>query len=386
MLICLLLLAFVGTLSSIVYCFLAVRAASGFKENHNADPGARATEPISVIKPVYGEDPGLEQNLITFYEQNYPEFELLFCSRWPDDPALAVVRRLAVRYPHVSTRIVTSGEPTWPNARAYSVNTALAEAAHSLVVITDSDVRVGNNFLADIARPLEDRSVGLVTALYRGVSLGGFWSNLEALGMSVELMSNVLIANMLHGMDFALGPATATRREHIEKIGGLEESGRYYADDFALGKFIDQSGLKVVLADSSIEHIVPTSTFAGSLRHQMLWMKNNRYLRPKGHLGVGLTFAMPYALLGSLAAWASGHLVLSVAWLACGILNCVIRCVAVGWQVVDDQEALRRAWLYPARDLFGFIVWLGTWFGNKINFRGDRYVILHSGKVQRVRP
>src|ERR1700759_5216152 len=127
MLIFVLLLGFIGTLSSIVYCFLAVRAAAKLRETQNSGARANFGEPISVIKPVYGEDPGLEQSLRTFYEQDYADFELIFCSRQLDDPALAVVRRLAERYPHVRTRIVTSGEPTWPNARAYSVNTALAE-------------------------------------------------------------------------------------------------------------------------------------------------------------------------------------------------------------------------------------------------------------------
>ena len=116
-------------------------------------------------------------------------------------------------------------------------------------------------FPAKIAAPLADRENGLVTCLYRGVAEGGFWSKLEALGMSVELMSNVLIANMLEGMKFALGPATATRKDHIARIGGLESTSRYYADDFALGSSIAASGLTVILSSTVVEHVVPRSSF-----------------------------------------------------------------------------------------------------------------------------
>jgi ceramide glucosyltransferase len=379
-----LIVAVIGTISSWIYCLLAQRAAAHFKKTQAAVIPKQRRQPISVLKPVHGEESGLEENLVTFFEQNHPDFELLFCARTLDNPALNVVRRLASRFPHVRTRIIASGEPAWPNARAFSVNALIAQASNPTVVITDSDVRVDRNFLSEVVGPISEPEVGLVTCLYRGVSLGGLPSDLEALGMSVELMSNVLIANMLNGMDFALGPATATTRAHIDRIGGLQESGLYYADDFALGNIIDQSGLQVVLSPAVIEHVVPKNSLLSSLRHQLLWMKNNRYLRPRGHIGVGLTFAMPYAMLGCCASWMMGHHIEAFAWLLSGIINCLTRSILIGWGVVSDPAALHRAWLYPLRDLLGFGVWLSAWFGNKIHFRGDQYILLHSGKVQRV--
>ena len=337
-----------------------------------------------MLKPVHGEDAELESNLKTFFEQDYPDFELIFCARTLEDGALKLVRRMLPRYPNVAVRILAGGQPLWPNPRTFSVHTMIGHAEHSALVVTDSDVRVEQDFLRKIAAPLANRANGLVTCLYRGVAEGGFWSKLEALGMSVELMSNVLIANMLEGMKFALGPATATRKEHLARIGGLESTSRYYADDFALGSSIAASGLTVILSSTVVEHGVPRSSFREALRHQILWMKNNRFLRPKGHWGVGLTFAMPYAFLGFAASWCSGARGWGLLWLAWGAFNCVARSIAVGWGVVKDREALYRCWIYPLRDILGFVVWLLSFAGNRVYFRGEQYALLAGGKIERV--
>jgi ceramide glucosyltransferase len=377
-------ISLVGTLASTVYCCLSFRAAAYFKRQRPDQRPTAFEEPLSVLKPVHGLDAELELNLETFFEQDYPEFELIFCARTLRDDALEVVRRVSGRYPNVPVKIIAGGEPLWPNPRTFSVNTMMGHAEHHALVVTDSDVRVERDFLTKIAAPLADPANGLVTCLYRGVSEGGFWSKLEALGMSVELMSNVLIANMLEGMKFALGPATATRREYIARIGGLESTSRYYADDFALGSSIAGSGLTVVLSSTVVEHIVPRSSFRNALTHQILWMKNNRFLRPKGHWGVGLTFAMPYALLGFLATWRSGALGWALLWLAWGISNCMARSIAVGWAIVRDREALDRCWLYPIRDLLGFVVWLLSFAGNRVLFRGEQYRLLAGGEIRRI--
>ncbi len=377
--------ALIGTISSTVYTALALWAAFRFARKRDAKHHQHeASEPLSVLKPLHGEGLEIESNLLTFYQQSHREFELLFGVRRLDDPGVAVARRLATRFPHIHTRIIASGEPQWPNARAYSVNALVKAARHPTLVITDSDVRVAQHFLQSVADPLTDHSVGLVTCLYRGASSGGLWTDLEALGMSVELMSNVLIANMLNGMDFALGPATATNKRSIQTIGGLVETGAYYADDFALGNQMHRRGLRVILSDQVVEHVVPTSSLFDSFRRQVLWLKNNRFLRSAEHFGIGLTFSIPFALLGYLAMELSGKGKQGLIWLAWGLLNCIIRCIGIGWAIVRDPDALTKSWLYPLRDLLGFATWIATWFGNQVNFRGERYKLLRGGKIRRI--
>jgi ceramide glucosyltransferase len=133
-----------------------------------------------------------------------------------------------------------------------------------------------------------------------------------------------------------------------------------------------------------VEHVVPTSSFGESFRHQVLWLKNNRFLRPREHMGVGLTFATPFTILGCVLGLATEHRALAIFWLLWGVANCMTRSVAIGWRVLDDRKALTRCWLYPIRDLIGFATWIATWFGNQMVFRGEKYILLKGGKIQRL--
>src|SRR5205085_5641923 len=141
-------------------------------------------------------------------------------------------------YPHVPTRIVLAGSPVYPNAKVSALDPMVRAAAHHCLLIADSDTRVSPECLRDVTAPLSDSRVGLVTCLYRGISIGGLSSRLEALGMSVELPSGVLVADLLEGMRFALGPTIATRKDVLDAIGGIAALGDYCADDYVLGRRI----------------------------------------------------------------------------------------------------------------------------------------------------
>lgn len=368
----LLAIAFAGTIASSIYLVLVLLAV----QPSNTPAAAQSqSPPISVLKPLHGLEPGLEHNLKSFFEQDYPGFEIIFGVRALSDPALEAVTRLSTQFPHVRVKVVAGGEPLWPSARAWSVHRMIPEAANEILVITDSDVRVESDFLKRVHAPLS--SAGLVTCLYRGLPLGGFWSHLEALGMSVELMSGVLVANMLEGMKFALGPATATTKQALEAIGGMEEPGRHFADDFVLGGRMAASGRAVVLSDHVVEHAVPPCSFQQSFRHQLLWAKSSRFSRPWGHIGSGLTFAMPYAILGAAVI----HGWVALAWVGLGAANRILQCLAAGWGVVRDPRAKRLCWLYPVRDLLGWFVWICSFFGRTVYFRGGKYRLTRTGSL-----
>ena len=147
-----------------------------------------------MMKPLCGLEPRLEENLSSFFLQDYPNFEILFGTRDAGDPALEIVRRLCARYPHVPVKIVFSGEPDQPNAKVCTLREMFAQASHEYVVISDSDVGVEPDYLRRVVTPLLDDKTGLVMCLYRGVPTGGFWAGLEALGMSVEMAAGVVAA------------------------------------------------------------------------------------------------------------------------------------------------------------------------------------------------
>ena len=382
----LLALAVVGIVSSTVYSLLVAVAVLRFRRRVSKVPPASFRPPVTVLKALHGDEPDLEQNLSSFFVQDYPEYEILFCARHGNDLGLQAARRVAARFPQVKARILTCGEPPWPNARTFSFEIMRREAAHQILVSSDSDVRVGPDYLASVVAPLADPNVGMVTSLYRGVTRHGLWAQLEAMGMSVEMTSGVLVADMVEGMKFALGPSMVMRQSTIEKIGGFEPVAAYYADDFVLGNWTATKAKEtVVLSSYIVEHHVLNADFRKSIAHQQGWATSTRFSRPAGHVGEVLTYAVPFGLLALAVLAASGHLVLGLALLAFTLLDRVLLCLLVAGAVVNDTPALRKAWLYPLRDFMGFCFWVRSYFGSRrTRYRGELYELLSEGRLRKV--
>jgi ceramide glucosyltransferase len=370
-------LAVFGVITSTVYSLMVAVGVRRFRHRVAAAAPHSYQPPVSVLKPLHGDEPDLEENLASFFQQDYPEFEILFCARHSDDLGLAAARRVAARFPHVPTRILTCGEPPWPNARTFSLEIMRREARYPILVTSDSDVRVAPDYLASVVAPLADPKVGMVTCLYRGVTRHGLWAQLEAMGMSIEMTSGVLVAEMLEGMHFALGPSMVMRQSTVEKIGGFEQVAQYYADDFVLGNWTAAAGETVVLSTYIVEHHVRTPTSKRALRISRAGPPARAFPGPLGHLGEVLTYAVPFGLLALAVLGASGHLALGLALLAITILNRVLLCLLVAGCVVRDRAAFRKAWLYPLRDFMGFCFWLRSYFGSRrLRYRGDPYELL----------
>jgi ceramide glucosyltransferase len=380
-------IALLGTLSSTVFLAMVLAAALRFRRQlaqarAHAESTPEANLPsVALLKPVHGLEPKLEANLESFFQQDYPSFELVFGARTTDDPAFAVVARLRQRYPQVRVRLVASGEPQWPNAKVYSLDKMIAATDCEYLAISDSDIRVPKDFLRHVVPPVMEPKTGLLTCVYRGVPAGDLWSRLEALGMSVELASGVLVANMLEGMKFALGAVMVTRKECLQAIGGIAQTADYYSDDFVLGQRIAAAGYKVLLWEQNIGHVLLSHTFRKSFGDQLRWMKSTRYSRPSGHVGTGLTFATPFGLLALISCAALGNLRAGIALAMASVLNRIVQAVAVGWGIVHDPRALRDCWLFPLRDFLGSIVWAGSFTGRTFFWRGEKYRFERSGKI-----
>ncbi|HWC17124.1 MAG TPA: bacteriohopanetetrol glucosamine biosynthesis glycosyltransferase HpnI [Terriglobales bacterium] len=380
----LLAIAMVGTISSTAFLILVIAGVLRFiKRRRQQRSASDYIVPVSVLKPLHGLEPNLEENLESFFIQDYPDFELIFCARDLSDPALQVALRLSKKHQRVQVRILTSGEPPWTNAKLYSLEKMWREASYDLFVISDSDVRVSPHYLRQIIKPFANPKVGMTTCLYRGLPAGGFWTELEALGFSVEMSAGVVVADLLEGMKFALGPTMTVRRQCIDALGGFGFMADYCADDYILGNRVADSGMEVVLSHHCIDHMVFHHSFLASMRHQVRWMRSTRFSRPKGHLGTILTYAMPYGVIGLVAGLASSHAVLGWSLLGAAFLNRVIQSVAAGYVVAEDRRALTHAWLYPVRDLLGAVLWLGSYLSAKIDWRGETYRLSSGGLMLR---
>jgi ceramide glucosyltransferase len=383
----LLAIALGGTLSSTIFLLMVLVAARRYRRIAGADLiSARSISesslpPATILKPVHGMEPRLRQNLESFFQQDYPDFEIVFGARSADDPALRVVGEIRQRFPKVKCRIVLSGTPAWPNAKVFSLDKMITGTSNDYLVITDSDVEVAPDFLRNTVPFLLNPGVGLVTCLCRGVPAPSLWSSLEALGMSVELTSGVLVADMMEGMRFGLGAVLATRRDALEKIGGIASCADYYSDDFVLGNLVWAAGYKVVLSHHIVGHVLIPHSFVRTFGHQVRWMKSTRYSRPKGHLGTGLTFAVPFGLLGFISAAALGHWGWGWALLLASLLNRVAQSIVVGWGIARDPRSLLYCWLYPLRDLFGFGTWLGSYTSRSFLWRDEVYRFSKGGRI-----
>jgi ceramide glucosyltransferase len=382
--------ALAGSVTSSIYCAMVLAAAVRFgrrKRKDEAEP-ADFLPPVSLLKPLHGVEPGMERNFETFFEQQYPApFELLFCARQESDPGLQLARQVGARYPQVPAKYVTCGEPMpkFHNAKVYSLAKLDSVAEYDLFLTSDADVRVAPNYLLRMIQNLKDPKLGLASCIYLGTAYGGgsasFASKLDAVGKSVEMSSGVLVADMLEGTKFALGATMAVRRKSFQDVGGFDHLGQFYADDFELGNRLARQGTGVKMATHIIHLMVQGTPFWISFRNQLRWMQSTRRSRPWGHFGSGLTFAMPFGLLGLAWGLAAGHPVVGASWLLAMVGNRWLQAAAILGVMRDPDWAFNVA-IYPLRDLLGSVLWVGSYVGERFYYRGTVYKLKAGGRVE----
>ncbi|HWP85982.1 MAG TPA: bacteriohopanetetrol glucosamine biosynthesis glycosyltransferase HpnI, partial [Terriglobia bacterium] len=333
------------------------------------------------LKPLCGLDRELEDNLRSFCRQDYPAYEILFHVRDQNDPAAEVVRRLQREFPALPMRLLVTGHPRYLNAKVHGLEAMSEAAAHEILVINDSDVRVAPDYLRAVVAPLADPQVGLVTCLSRGAAGRSLWSRLEALSMNTQFVPGVLTAWLLIGMEFSLGPTMVVRKRDVERIGGMGVLGDYLADDFVLGERIARSGKRVVLAAATPDHLVCNESLAASLRHRLRWERSSRRSRPAGYVGQLFLHAVPLALL-TWAAAPGSHFALGLL-LATLAMRWLLSWVSCRW-VLHDRDYGRDWWLVPIQDLLSFGLWCWAFFGREIEWRGARFRVLRGGRLERV--
>jgi ceramide glucosyltransferase len=362
---------------SLVYCILVVIAARGYRRGTGRLPVH--TPPLSVLKPLHGTDHGLEENLRTFFTQNYANYELLFAVRNSDDPAIPLVRQLQQQHPRIPARLFIVGEPPYANAKVWSLERMTAEATYDILVMSDSDIRATPEMLSVVAAEFADPKVGVTTCPYRAVPGRSFWSTLEAIGMNTEFLAGVLVARMLEGMKFALGPTCSARKKVIEQVGGWRYLSEFLAEDFMLGNVAAEKGWTVLLSAYVIEHHIGGASFSENARHRIRWYRSTRRSRPAGYVGQLFTNPLPLALV-AVACWPPWWPVLP--------LTAVFRSVAAyatAGPILHDPLTFRRWYLVPVQDLLSFAFWIAGFFGNTIAWGGRSYHLLADGRFELVR-
>ncbi|MBI4852269.1 MAG: bacteriohopanetetrol glucosamine biosynthesis glycosyltransferase HpnI [Acidobacteria bacterium] len=362
-------------LGGVVYYFLGIVAAHKLIRKRPAKFSDKNLA-ISILKPLKGVEEGLEKYLESFYNLDYPKYELIFAVHTANDPATEVVKRLCSRYPKIDARLVVAENPPYANAKVFSLEQMANVAQYNILVITDSDTSVSTDYLNAIATAFQSENVGAVTNLYRGVGANDFWSKLEALGMSTEFMSGVIVAEWLEGMKFTLGPSMAIRKSNLAQIGGFAAMADFLADDFVLGNWVAEKGADVILSTHVINHHATSPGFLQSFKHRLRWNRSTRFSRPSGYIGQGFTYGLSWALFGAL--------ILPFPWgLAAFLITLLIRfwlALEVGVRVLADKTVFKNLWLIPIQDLISFASWVGGFLGSEILWRNRRFRIVEGGR------
>jgi ceramide glucosyltransferase len=360
-------------------------------------PATDFARPVTILKPVKGLDPGMYEAFASHCRQDYAaEYEILFGVSSLDDPAVEAIERLKSEFPDRNIRLIECPEKLGPNGKMGNVVQLARQARFDHLLLNDSDIRVGPRYLARIMAefgpdPASEnpgvghpnsagrKPVGLVTAPYRGQthgtstspSAGTLGSKLETLGISTDFFPGVLVSLRLDGeIRFGLGSTLAVSKTALDAIGGFAPLVDSLADDYELGHRIAQAGFAVALSREIVETSVPAYTLSGYLAHQLRWARGIRDSRKAGYLGLMFTFALPWAILNAIA---SGFAIESLALLSLTCLARVTVALGVGVGILGDRQVLRDIWLLPVRDLAALWVWVWSFAGNTVTWRGETF-------------
>ncbi|MGB8769051.1 MAG: bacteriohopanetetrol glucosamine biosynthesis glycosyltransferase HpnI [Candidatus Korobacteraceae bacterium] len=368
-------------LAGAAYFAMCIVAARRFERERSHVPETRFTPPVSILRSLKGLDPHMYSAFRSHCLLDYPEYEVLFGVSDPGDPALALVEKLREEFPQTKLRVVHCPNVLGLNGKVSNLAQMLPQAQYEYIVINDSDIVVPRNYLSRVLAPLAQPGVGMVTALYRGLAGKTLGSKLEALGLSTDFSGGVLVARALdRGIRFALGATVATTKTVLREIGGLETLADYLGDDYELGARTAAAGYQVQLADIVVETALPDYSFRGFWAHQLRWARNVKDRRGGQYFGLIVSFGLVWAVFAVVAAPRAWWTWLALA--VTGILR-VASAVVVGRGVLDDSQVLRNLWLLPVRDVIALAVWLVSYFGDEVEWRGLRFR-LRDGKLERI--
>lgn len=342
-------------------------------------PAAPEYPAVTLLKPLHFDSVGLEEDLDTFLGQDYPApIQIVFGVQSESDPAIAVVKHLIARHPDIDIELVIDSRSYGANAKVCNLINMAERAKHGVLVLSDSDISVAPDYLRRVVSGLMQPGVGAVTVPYTGKPGASAWSTLAAMGTSYEFLPSMIFGTWWGIADACLGSTIALRREMLEEIGGFDAFANYLADDFEIGRAVRHKGLRVAVLPIAVSHRCTEETAADLFSHELRWSKTVRVLRPWSHLGTLITHPFPLALAG-LALLGAG--VVPLAAVAAAFVARLTLRIAVENAYAPGSGPV---WLMPFRDLISISVFLASFFGQKVAWRGTRFEVQASGAMSQV--
>jgi ceramide glucosyltransferase len=330
--------------------------------------------PVSILKPVRGVDSEAYDNFASYCRLNYPVYEIIFAVTDPRDPIVPVIEKLQRDFLHTRIRLATAVERLGQNNKISNLYRLVKEAQYELLVMSDSDVRVGPDYLRELVGAFADPEVGAVTSFYRCAGGGTLAADLAMLGMCSDSLPSALIARKLEGgVQFAFGWTMATTKERLAEIGGWESMADHHSDDFELGNRIARRGHRVEIMGEAVSVVFPRETIQELFGQELRWAIGLRNVRPVAYAGMIFTHGLPWAVLAAIVAATAGWTGLAIAYLiAYFVLRISVAWVAGVWGL-RDQTIISKLWLLPVRDAITSIVWLVGLLSDRIRWRGSEF-------------
>jgi ceramide glucosyltransferase len=367
-----LIVLFAGASAGCLYMALAATLAP--PSAHRVRQTGRAEPAVTILKPLHGDEPGLLENLVSFCDQLYSgPVQIVFGVSRSDDPAISVVEQLRMMFPHQAMELVIDGGIHGTNPKVSNLINMSARIAHDVIVLADSDIRVRPDYLSRIVGKLE-RTGGVVTAPYYGISTGSLWSRLSELNIEGHFLPGVLVSSRFSLSRPCLGSTIALHRNSLVAIGGFEAIADCLADDYEIGALLAERGEPVSLLHFAVGHVCDERSFGELWRHEVRWAMTIRSIDPVGYFGWITTHAFPLALLAWIFGGEEIAACLAAGSLACrGVLNYAIE---RGYGLPP-----RPYWLIPLRDLLSFAVFAAGFLARDLSWRGHRYTLMSEGTL-----
>ncbi len=355
-----------------VYYLIAIFSSWRYFRQPVSEPDASFAPPVSILKPIRGLDPDARENLASFCRLDYPEFEIVFCVDPDDEAVLSVLAELTADFPQCRIRVLYGSGRVAANDKVAKLARLVNDAAHEVVVISDSDVRVRPDYLRRMTAPLRDPRVGAVTCFYVPTEVATWTDHLQSVGMMSDFYAGILVAWQLDGVKFALGPTIATTRARLNGFGGYPELENRPADDLLVGRLIAEQGFEVVLLNYSIQTVCDYESLRDLLYKRLRWIVVMRHMRPWGHLGLLLTQGLPWAL-AAVAIHPSASV--AIGYLGGYIGLRVVMTWIIGIHGLRESRLWKQMPLIPVWDAVSFAIWLTSFGRNSIRWRGADYYI-----------
>ncbi len=332
--------------------------------------------PVTLIKPLKGEDSGLYDNLASFCRQDYPCFQLLFCLSAPDDPAMAVVERLRRDFPAMDMEIVVSKNRIGYNPKVNNMANAYPFAKYDLILMSDSDIRVEPRFLQNMAAPFADPGVGMVTSFYQAAGARGVWGRMEALSINAHFLPQAMTAARF-GMRFAMGAAMMVRRQAFDATGAFHNLADHLADDFWLGESVREAGWRLEISHGIVDSVPDIASGGLHFQHLVRWARTIRLCQPVGFAASLIQHG--FSLL-TLRLLLSGPDALGLGLMA-GILAAKAGSSALLAGRLGSRQPLSALWLLPLSEWFAFGAWIAGCGSDRVLWRGQLYDVEPRGRL-----